>query len=101
MQNEIFGHSISQKHRKTKGGRMNRYNLTERENDVMKYVAKGYDNKQICEKLFISESTLKTHLTGVYQKFSVSNENINRKPSMTRLRATLIYLGLAKYENWI
>lgn len=80
---------------------MNKYNLTERENDVMKYVAKGYDNKQICEKLFISEATLKTHLTGAYQKFSVSNKKANRKPSMTRLRATLIYLGLAKYENWI
>ena len=80
---------------------MYRYNLTERENDVMKYVAKGYDNKQICEKLFISESTLKTYLNSVYKKFSVSNEKINIKPSMTRLRATLIYLGLAKYENWI
>ena len=77
------------------------YSLTERENDVMKYVAKGYDNKQICKKLFISNSTLRTHLNSVYKKFSVSNKNINRKPSMTRLRATLIYLGLAKYENWI
>lgn len=80
---------------------MYRYSLTERENDVMKYVAKGYDNKQICDKLFISETTLKTHLRNLYKKFSVSNKNINRKPSMTRLRATLIYLGLAKYENWI
>ena len=80
---------------------MYRYNLTERENDVMKYVAKGYDNKQICGKLFISKSTLKTYLNSVYKKFSVSNEKINIKPSMTRLRATLIYLGLAKYENWI
>ena len=80
---------------------MYRYNLTEREIDVMKYVAKGYDNKQICEKLFISKSTLKTYLNSVYKKFSVSNEKINIKPSMTRLRATLIYLGLAKYENWI
>lgn len=76
---------------------MYRYNLTEREDDVMKYVAKGYDNKQICDKLFIANSTLRTHLKSVYKKFSVSN----RKPSMTRLRATLIYLGLAKYENWI
>ena len=81
---------------------MYRYNLTEREHDVMKYIAKGYDNKQICDKLFISNSTLRTHLNSVYKKFSVSNKNIiNRKPSMTRLRATLIYLGLAKYENWI
>lgn len=80
---------------------MYRYNLTKRENDVMKYVAKGYDNKQICENLFISKSTLKTYLNSVYKKFSVSNEKINIKPSMTRLRATLIYLGLAKYENWI
>ena len=80
---------------------MYRYNLTKRENDVMKYVAKGYDNKQICKKLFISKSTLKTYLNSVYKKFSVSNEKINIKPSMTRLRATLIYLGLAKYENWI
>ena len=76
---------------------MYRYNLTERENDVMKYVAKGYDNKQICDKLFIAESTLRTHLKSVYKKLSVSN----KKQSITRLRATLIYLGLAKFKNWI
>ena len=76
---------------------MYRYNLTEREHDVMKYVVQGYDNKQICDKLFIANSTLRTHLKSVYKKFSVSN----KRPSMTRLRATLIYLGLAKYENWI
>ena len=75
---------------------MYRYNLTERENDVMRYVAKGYDNKQICDKLFIAESTLRTHLKSIYKKLSVSN----KKQSITRLRAVLIYLGLAKFKNW-
>lgn len=78
-----------------------KFNLTERENDVMQLVAKGFNNEQICQKLFISETTVKTHLNNAYLKLCVTTDKFNSKPVMTRLRAVLIYLGLAKYEDWI
>ena len=75
--------------------------LSKRENEVMQLIAKGYTNTQICEKLYISMTTLKSHITSIYQKLCVNNVKSDNKPSMTRLRAVLIYLGLAKVENWI
>lgn len=66
----------------------------------MKLVAKGFSNEQIEKKLHITLATLKTHLANVYQKYCVNVEIKNRKPAVTRLRASLIYLGLARIEDF-
>lgn len=47
--------------------------LTEREMDVLVLVADGLPNKQIARKLGISEKTVKTHLTHVFQRIGVSD----------------------------
>ncbi len=47
--------------------------LTERELDVLRLVAKGMANKQIARKLGISERTVKAHLTSVFQRLGVSD----------------------------
>ena len=47
--------------------------LTHRESDILIMVAKGFPNKQIGEKLFISEGTVKVHLHNVYEKLKVKN----------------------------
>ena len=47
--------------------------LTEREQDVASLVAEGLGNREIGERLFLSESTVKTHLSGIQQKFGVDN----------------------------
>lgn len=47
--------------------------LTEREQDVAGLVAEGLGNREIGERLFLSESTVKTHLSGIQQKFGVDN----------------------------
>jgi ATP/maltotriose-dependent transcriptional regulator MalT len=45
--------------------------LTARELEVLKLVARGLSNRQISESLFLSEATVKTHLAHVYAKLSV------------------------------
>ncbi len=42
--------------------------LTPREYDVLREVSKGYSNPVIAERLFLSESTVKNHLTSIYAK---------------------------------
>jgi len=45
--------------------------LTERENDVLKLVAKGYSYKEIGEKLFISTKTVQNHVQNILTKLQL------------------------------
>lgn len=42
--------------------------LTEREREILKLIAKEYSNKQMAEKLFISERTVETHRKNIFRK---------------------------------
>jgi ATP/maltotriose-dependent transcriptional regulator MalT len=46
--------------------------LTERESEVLRWVAEGYANTEIAECLVVSLSTVKTHLTTIYRKLKVA-----------------------------
>jgi two-component system response regulator DegU len=45
--------------------------LTERELEIVRLVASGYKNKEVGHTLSISERTVKTHLTNIFQKLGV------------------------------
>ena len=45
-----------------------RVGLTERENEVLSLVAEGLRNAQIAERLFISERTVKVHVSSIFAK---------------------------------
>jgi DNA-binding NarL/FixJ family response regulator len=47
--------------------------LTPREVDVAKLVAIGATNQEIAEKLYISESTVKTHLNSIFHRLNFKN----------------------------
>lgn len=47
--------------------------LTPAEFDVARLVADGLSNPQIGQRLFMSRSTVKTHLSRIYAKLGVSN----------------------------
>ncbi|WP_018086671.1 response regulator [Desulfurispora thermophila] len=47
--------------------------LTEREMEVLQLVARGKSNKEIAQTLYISEKTVKNHLTNIFQKIGVSD----------------------------
>ncbi len=47
--------------------------LTPREIEILREVAKGKSNKEIGEKLYLSESTVKTHLSHIFQKIGAKS----------------------------
>ena len=54
------------------------FNLTQQEKKIIKLMSEGLNNEQICQKLFIAKSTLKNHITKIYQKLDLSNNPIAR-----------------------
>ena len=47
--------------------------LTTRELGVVRLLVEGYTNKEIAEKLFLSEQTVKNHLHNIFHKLGLSN----------------------------
>ena len=47
--------------------------LTKRELTILQALQTGLSNKQIAEKLFVAEETVKFHLTKIYRKLDVGN----------------------------
>jgi len=59
--------------------------LTRRELEILRLVAEGLTNEEIGKKIFISEKTVKTHLTNIFDKLKVNN----------RFKAALMLMGQA------
>ena len=47
--------------------------LTPRELEILSYVARGYINKQVADKLGISEQTIKNHMTSILRKLDAND----------------------------
>ena len=60
--------------------------LTDRELDVLQWIATGMSNKQIAAQLFISEETVKVHIRNFLRKLNVHS----------RVAATVLYLAQQK-----
>lgn len=65
--------------------------LTDREVEVLQFVAKGLTNQQIAEQLIVTERTVRTHITNILSKLELEN----------RTQATLYALknGLATLDD--
>ena len=63
--------------------------LTRRELEILRLVAEGLTNEEIGKKIFISEKTVKTHLTNIFDKLKVNN----------RFKAALLIMGHAGDAN--
>jgi DNA-binding CsgD family transcriptional regulator len=66
---------------------LNKLNLTEREYDVLQLLVKGHSNADIAEHLFLSVSTVKTHVSNLFVKMSVKNRT-QAMEKARRLRLT-------------
>jgi len=47
--------------------------LTEREREVIRLIGEGIKNRQIAERMYISEATVRHHLTSVFAKLGVTD----------------------------
>lgn len=56
--------------------------LTEREMEVLRLIASGLSNVEIGEKLFVSENTVKTHVSNLFVKLDVKR----RTQAVTRAK---------------
>jgi DNA-binding NarL/FixJ family response regulator len=45
--------------------------LSRREREILRHLAKGLDNKQIAETLFLADQTVKNHISVIYSKLGV------------------------------
>ena len=48
-----------------------KYNLSDREADILQHIVYGYKNTEIADKLFISVNTVKYHIKNLYEKLEV------------------------------
>ncbi len=65
--------SLSSKYRGERDSERDRKELSHREREVVGLVASGHRNKEIANKLFISEQTVKTHLSNIFQKLEIND----------------------------
>lgn len=49
------------------------FGLTQRELEIVTYIASGNSNKDIAEKLFISEKTVKNHVSSILKKMALED----------------------------
>ena len=47
--------------------------LTQRELEILRLVAEGHSNSQLAKMLWVTEQTVKFHLSNIYRKLNVSN----------------------------
>ena len=51
-------------------GRLKDLGITKRELEILELIAQGMSNREIAEKLFVSENTVKTHSSRLFDKLS-------------------------------
>ncbi len=47
--------------------------LSEREKEVLRLIAKGFKSREIAKKLFVSENTIKAHVSSILTKLKARN----------------------------
>jgi DNA-binding NarL/FixJ family response regulator len=68
LEKEAIGRALG---KLLQGGDRTRSVLTPREIEIVKMVAEGFGNREVAERLFISEGTVKTHLHTIYEKLGL------------------------------
>ena len=51
--------------------RISSLGISEREYKILQKISEGYSNKEIGDQLYVSESTVKTHVSNLFQKLDV------------------------------
>lgn len=51
------------------------YDISKREADILIQLLHGYNNKEIADKLFITQNTVKTHIKNIYEKMNINSRD--------------------------
>lgn len=70
--------------------------LTEREIEILQMVAKGLTNQQIADALFLSERTVRTHITNILGKLRLDNRT---QAALYALKEGIAHLPYTTDEN--
>src|SRR5262249_2595781 len=54
-------------------GQVGAQELTRREREILQLVAEGHSNSQLARMLWVTEQTVKFHLSNIYRKLNVTN----------------------------
>lgn len=73
LEKESLGHAFEKLLGREAGARRLATILTGREIEVMCQVAEGLSNREIAERLTVSEGTVKIHVHNIYSKLGISN----------------------------
>jgi DNA-binding NarL/FixJ family response regulator len=56
-------------------GKKNNFGLTEREIEILGELSKGLTNREIAQKLFLTEGTVKNYISNIYSKLDVTGRH--------------------------
>ncbi len=65
------------------------YGLSSREMDILMYVSRGASNREIGQSLFISEKTVKNHLSSIFRKLEVEDRT---QAALKAIKLHLVFL---------
>jgi two-component system, NarL family, response regulator LiaR len=71
--------------------------LTERETEVLRLLARGKANKQIASALFVEEKTVKAHVSSILRKLGVQSRT---QAALHAVRTGLVSTGELGEESW-
>lgn len=66
--------------------------ITNREREILTHIAQGKTNRQISQKLILSPSTVRNHISSIFNKLRISNRS--------QATAIAIYSGLLTLESF-
>lgn len=75
MEMVMMGYSCFQPKISRKKNEENDLILTDREQEIFQLIVENYSNQEISQKLFISEATVKTHVSSILRKTGQSNRS--------------------------
>ena len=54
--------------------KLNEYNITKREKEIVHFIMNGFHDKEIAAKLNISAKTVSNHIRNIFEKSGVNNK---------------------------
>jgi two-component system, NarL family, response regulator LiaR len=71
--------------------------LTERETEILKLLARGKANKQVASDLFVDEKTVKAHVSSIFRKLGVRSRT---QAALYAVRTGLVSIEELGEERW-